>query len=368
MQVNWSFKRMITSSALALLVTSSAYAIPRGPCEEAPKTVCCEEPKPGPFAFSYPKDMNLACPSDFYFRADMLAMQPKQDGLEYAVLNQNDSNNLNAGIVQGFSTQQHDWDWGFGFRLGMGFYLNHDAWTVDTQWTWFRISEDVSSAAQHDGNFVPQWLVGDDIIPSRGNAHSSARWQMKMNVFDLTIGKPYHVSRYLVLNPFFGLRGAWIDQDFSARYGGLFTSPSSVNGSQMDAENDWWGVGTRMGVNTEWNLGGGWQLLANMNASMLYGKVDVKQSAPLGSDTYSIRHEFYRDSPNMELQVGAAWGSYFNDMKHYVKVQAMWEFHQWWDQNWMRKLYSGSPSWVNDTVSRGDLSMSGASVRVSFEF
>ena len=45
---------------LGFILAFSAYAIPKDPCE--PKDTCCEEPAPGPYAFSYPKDLGLVCP------------------------------------------------------------------------------------------------------------------------------------------------------------------------------------------------------------------------------------------------------------------------------------------------------------------
>ena len=69
---------------LALLFASISFAIPKGPCDK--KEVCCVEPDPGPFAFYYPKDMNLSCPKGFYVKGEFLLMQVKEEGLEYALI------------------------------------------------------------------------------------------------------------------------------------------------------------------------------------------------------------------------------------------------------------------------------------------
>ena len=77
---------------LTLLLTSISFAIPKGPCNKKEK-VCWEEPTPGPFAFSYPKDMNLSCPQDFYVKGEFLLMQVKEEGLDkyFALLQQTSS-------------------------------------------------------------------------------------------------------------------------------------------------------------------------------------------------------------------------------------------------------------------------------------
>src|ERR1700690_570923 len=72
MHLKWNnaFNRVLASSVAALMATTSLHAIPRDPCEPPAPPVCCEEPKPGPFAFAYPFDMNLNCPKDFYVHVD----------------------------------------------------------------------------------------------------------------------------------------------------------------------------------------------------------------------------------------------------------------------------------------------------------
>ena len=367
MPINWSWKQALSSSALALLATTCVYAIPKGPCEPKSKNVCCEEPKPGPFAFSYPKDMNLACPSDFYFYGDFLVMQPMEDGLEFGVRDTNGngsgSTELIGGTVLSFSSEDKEYDWDFGARIGLGFYLNHDAWTVDFQWLWYKTNQDISASTAITGVIIPQWIQGNTTAPATGDSRASERWEMKMNVFDIAIGKPFHVSRHLVFEPHFGLRAAWIDQNYLARYGGNYAT-------EMSGKNDFWGLGSRIGFKSNWHLGSGIEMIANSSTSLLYSNFDVKQSLPLGTNSWSLNHDFYRNSSNLEMQLGVAWGMHFNDMQNHIKLQALWEFHNWYEQNQLRKMIVdiNPGQYVNDTISRGDLSLSGLSFKVLFDF
>ncbi len=376
MQVNWTFTKSLAFSALTLLLTlTNAYAGPmskKDPCERP--EVCCEEPRPGTYGYNLPKDLGLACPSDFYFHADYLFMQPKMDGLEYAITNTqgNLSTQTDAGFpvaggnVLGFSTDNHDWKWGSGLRVGIGFYLNHDAWTINFDWLWFEKSSEVSSSIVNSGNLIALWMTpAATTVPDLTNQTASARWHLSMNIADLSISKPYHVGPFLILNPFFGIRGAWFDQHYIARYGGLW---NGQNGVKMIADNDFWGVGPRAGMNTEWMFHGGWELLANLAFSGLFSKFDVSQELALGSLSYQLDHKFFRSCVNMDLQVGVGWGTYFNQHKNHIALQLMYEFQQWWDQNWMRRFWDADTVTSNDTVSRGDLSLNGLSVKLLFDF
>ncbi len=366
MQIKRSFKKALTTTGLALLLSNTAYAIPKGPCDPKPsKDVCCEDPKPGPFAFSFPKDMSLSCPMDFYFRGDFLAMQPQEDGLDYAITDSTPgSAPINTGNVHGYSTSHRSWSWDFGFRLGIGCYMNHDAWNTEMNWFWFKLSEENSVHTETGSGLIPLWKITQSGVPAANHDRASSRWHFSMNVFDILMGKPYHVSRHMILNPHFGLRAAWIDQDYIARYSGSFGGDLDT---KTTAKNDFWGVGLRSGIRSEWLMGANFRLLANLSFSSLFGKFDITQHAP-GTNGYDYIDDFYRNVMNMEMQAGVAWGIFFNNNRHYFSMQAMYEFHHWFDQNWMRITQGGSPTFISDVVSRGDLSLNGVSIRLQFDF
>jgi len=166
-------------------------------------------------------DMNLSCPRDFYVHIDGLAFQAKQDGMDFVIRDDNGlaTSTIVNGKVAGFSDDHADWDYNFGARFGLGFYLNHDAWNIDFNWTWLNINDykHVNSTTA-GGVLIPMWLVGADTPTAEFGSRSSASWDASLNTLDARLAKPYHVSRYLILNPHFGIRAAWIDQHFSVDY------------------------------------------------------------------------------------------------------------------------------------------------------
>src|SRR5690606_18694606 len=117
--------------------------------------------------------------------------------------------------------------------------------------------------------------------------------------------------RYLILNPHFGLRAGWIDQHFSAHYGGTYGA--STAGTVHHGDNDFWGFGARAGLKTDWIIGKGWNLFGNIAAAMLYGKFQIDQNITSGADSgFELDDDFYQNVPNMEIQLGIAWNKYFN--------------------------------------------------------
>ena len=157
MNLSNSLNRILVGAAAAVVATS-AYALPKGPCEK-PVDVCCDEPKPGPFAFSYPKDVNLACPADFYVNAAFLIFQAKEDGMDFGVRDSDGTGlPISQGDVLGFSHDNDDWDYNPGVRVGLGFYLHHDAWTIDFDWTWLNITNYQDFGSANAGIILPIWL------------------------------------------------------------------------------------------------------------------------------------------------------------------------------------------------------------------
>lgn len=392
MHLNWnkSFSGVLASSVAMLLMATGLNAIPRDPCEPPPPPVCCEEPKPGPFAFAYPFDMDLNCPRDFYFRIDGLAFQAKEDGLEWGIEDSSTpaiTTPITNGEVRGFSSDSHDWHYNPGARVGVGFYLDHDAWNIDFAWTWVNITNHRhGNASTSLGSVLPLWALGIGTPPFVGHNFTTAgKWDVHYDMIDVRLGKPHYVSRYLVMNPHFGFRGGWIDQHFSVHYGGNAAQGPTFS-TVFHSDNKFWGVGARAGLDSDWILGKGWCLFGNMAASMLFGQFEIDQNYSLPGATvpgYDIDYDFYQNVPNFELALGIGWGKYFNKKRNHVSLRAAYEFHQWWNQLHLRQFLSsgegltegtnGSATGVQYTgiytnvASHGDFTMNGFSLRLQFD-
>jgi len=405
MHLKWNnaFNRVLASSVVAMMATTSLNAIPRGPCEPPPPQVCCDEPKPGPFAFAYPMDMNITCPRDFYVHGDFIAFQAKQDGMQWAMQNGTGPTSTNAGTpltngqVEGFSNRNNDWAYNFGARFGMGFYLDHDAWNVDFNWTWLNITDYKRQNATTGGSvLIPLYLLGGDTDSNFIGQRSSASWRAQLNTLDARLGKPFHVSRYLVVNPHFGIRAAWIDQHFGVDYSGFVGSTlvpnaggtASIAGNNRIVshnDNDFWGFGARAGIDTDWIIGKGWCLFGNLASSVLFGKFEIEQQLTTpatnflfhGSNIgYNIEDHHYMNVPNCEIALGLGWGQYFNKSKYHIGLKAGYEFHVWFDQLNLRRFWGvggqggnagQGASYPNDVVSRGNLTLNGFTFNVKLD-
>ncbi len=234
-------------------------------------------------------------------------------------------------------------DWDPGWRLGIGWNSDYDRWDLFVNWTWYQnhakstnIRSDIPLGLSKDG-YYPQWPVADftNFGPYR-IAYGS--WKMFFNAIDLELGRAYFATPSLSFRPLFSLRTAWINQKFISNFSGplQLTTPLQQG---FFAKNNWWGIGPRLGVESDWQIGLGIYLLGKASASLLYGKTSVwttSDSLDLGSSEFALDRRFvdafYALVPNLQLFVGLGWKRFLDCGKVALSVDAGWEANCWWNQ------------------------------------
>jgi hypothetical protein len=218
-----NFSKIFFATLFVITASFISAGMTKGPC--APKDTCCEAYPNDTNAFLYPKDMGLACKNKYFFHADFIAMQSQQEGMEYAITN-NDSpatdQQILGGDFIGFSDDHnHSWGWDAGFKIGFGGYSIHDSWLFDAEWTWLHIHQKSSinlPAGSNNEWLIPLWLAPNMYPIVSGAKTNSADWQAIYSTADFRIANPVHYSRFLVAVPNIGLRFAYIEQDYILRY------------------------------------------------------------------------------------------------------------------------------------------------------
>ncbi len=367
---------------LLLALTIHGYSVTKGPCEKQ-YDVCCEEPKDA-YAFSYAKDLNMPCTNKFYAFADFLYLRGSEEGLDYAITNRNTGEfatnylPLLGGEMHGFSTDSHNWDWHPGLRVGFGSYLNNNLWNIEFKWTWLKVKNDASTSYNTppaQGTLIAMWTSPD--YSAYKTTEASARWTADINIIDLNLANPFHVNRHFVFNPTYGMKVAFIEQTYIARYGNA-SSPEDQEevGTQSErakftAHNDYWGVGISGGLSSEWYLTSRVYFFGYINLALLYGNFDVWQRfnpSALGSQNEQ-RNNYYTILPNFEQAVGFCWSHVINKTLFSMKIS--YEFSKWFKQNQLRryigKAYTTLAAPV-DKVHGRNLALNGLSLRCSFDF
>ncbi|MBI3237084.1 MAG: hypothetical protein HYZ48_05245 [Chlamydiales bacterium] len=326
----------------------------------------------------------------FTLSAAFLYLQATTDNLLYA-----ESITLvpPSGSKPGYADaeeRQLDFEWAPGVQVNLGYiFPQRQQWEVFLSWNYLH------SKAHDSADVAPLNLNGSFIKPymysyiTGGDAEkASADWKLKFNTLDLTFARQFFVGKYLALKPMLGLRGAFIDQHFHAKYaafqvGGTLGAPLLFPfDSFFKNHTDFSGGGVRLGADLQWFMSSQWSILGGFSGSLLYGHFKVRQKisgAILITDSIliptpvKIRDSQNRISPNLEGKFGIQWQTFFNQDRFKVSLGAFYTLIYWFNQN---KILNASTSFSFNPIAphatinpqAGNLQMQGGTFELRFEF
>lgn len=291
-----------------------------------------------------PKKMGGVAP---FFFADLIYWKVWQGGMAFA----------NTGFLPPVErlgkTFEPDFQGEVGFRVGVGVSLAHDEWDLSLQYTW--IHSHVGDRVTRDPALEPLqmlWPFGGNFSPIH-EAH--ADWDFRMHVLDLEWGRPVCISRFLMLLPFFGLKGFWSDQEYRIKY----FAPEGVDHLHLDQDN--WGIGIRIGLKTSWYFAEHWSFYGDLALASAWTHFDEKRKDQVNDEAMiHAKFDHYGMTPILELGTGLRWEMGFHEGDYHVAVQVGWEEQVWGDYNRLLQ--------VNETDSLGNLDFQGLTARLRFDF
>jgi hypothetical protein len=242
-----------------------------------------------------------------------------------------------------------------GFKVGLGYNSNFDDWTAYLEYTWLHQTDHSSfSANSNDGDNDADDTT-DHVFLLAGAPYNiasdllSTKWRLDLDVLDFTLSRAYYVGKRVIVEPFGGLRAAWIRQHLHV---GLSSSSPTTAWAQnplvtdelsASAKCNSWGLGARLGMHSEWLLGMGFRFDAKASASLLFTRYSNLSSSSVGdisSTSLSYRSHYDVMRANAEMGLGLGWGSYFgSDDGYHFDLVATYDFNIWWSQNMLRGLF-----------------------------
>ncbi len=227
---------------------------------------------------------------------------------------------------------------------------------------------------------------------------ATADWRLRLNLLDGDIGREFYVSRFLTMRPFFGVRGAWVNQKYTVKYESLinesFEGPvqwllEQAAGTPLTAEfcgclqsqtkfrHDFQGVGPRFGFNTEWTLASGLSLYANAGLNLIWGQYDLRADSDIwlcgensglfvdsGACCPSINscgkidwnEKFNTGKGITDLALGLQWEKLFANDRAGIMISIGWEQHLFINQNQLSNLFQQqSPNTLFPTVANNQV-------------
>ncbi len=158
-------------------------------------------------------------------------------------------------------------------------------------------------------------------------------------MFDWELGQNYWISKGLLLRPFLGIKGGWINQSIHGEYFDLtISSVLTSNSGSERLKNNFWGIGPLGGLNSKWrvfNFGSiFFDFFGDVSMATMWGtwiNTDVYKNSI--SKTYSVNMDnsnlgalMFKGFMGIELNVN------FNTDKSHFATKLGYEMQIWLNQ------------------------------------
>lgn len=287
---------------------------------------------------------------NFIITAEGLYWVASEDGLYYA---QSGASSGDTFSFNGHLERIHP-RWQPGLRLGFGGNVPYDDWVTSLTWTYYRAHQ----TDRTRGSLLLLWAE-----PNLMASYAAAEWTLDYNLLDFELGRPFLAGAHFSVYPFFGIRGAWLDQDFHVKSAATVNAPLTT---RIKLENDFSGAGIRTGVNIRYTLEGNWSFFGLASGSLLYGDFDLgfrEKGNPDLVDKDSQNHGL----PSVQIAGGARWDAFFAQGRYHLALYAAWEQNYWFNFNKMDHFQGSTNSGVL-SKNNGALSLQGGTFGLQFYF
>jgi len=368
MMLKTELKTVLATLGICLIpfVVQADQSMSSSQMKQAPAYVSGEPVKTGQLPAGYNASAAYQANNgwDLFVTGDYLYWLWSQDSLKVADV-------LPTTEALGTSESSVFFDPGYksGFQVGLGFNMpGMDNWNLYSEYTWYRNTN--TRSVTNDGSHVFTAVTPLDGTTYYYDGTLSGKAKMHFDALDLLLKRPFYFGRKLTANFGSGLTALWITQKFSTTVSGVrsTTDPetaSVVSDSSFSQKQTSWGIGPKFSFESNWILGWGFEIMANLSTSVLYTKYEVNGSASgtAGGTPFSVSvnalNGFGTLRPITEAFIGMGWGIGFCDDEFRIALSAGYDFNVYWDYN-MRNF-------ARDNTA-GNMYLQGLNVGARFDF
>lgn len=300
---------------------------------------------------NYPSNFQVENGCNLFVSGEYLFWTANEDGLYFAQTGfQNSTLDIppNGEISFKGRLKKIDPDWENGVRVGLGLNFPKEGYDVIAYWTWFAMNSHESA----HGSLLPLW-AGPDFTPPVSASEAGAHFNLDLNVVDLEWGRSAWFGGHFSLRPFFGLRGALIDQALKTHFQ-YETTPAVT--SHLHSNADFHGGGLRAGADVRFALPCGFAVYGVSSGSLLYGRL---------SENFRVKEEeiviarskdhFWKGISSLQLGLGFGWDAHFAKDRLHIEFHVGWESNIWFSVNamnhFLNQLSTGSYFKENGNLS-----------------
>ena len=304
---------------------------------------------------------------DVFISADYIYWAWEQDSLQLGSFIPNTVATPNlAGSIGNIEDVFQDPGYASGFQVGLGVSMpGMDDWNLYAEYTWYK-NTDTSSVSTGSRVFRLSEVVHRDnpvLETLKGTVSSTVK--MKFDALDVLLKRPFYFGKKLTANFGAGLSALWITQTFDHAMTGLAGPVLNVPINRVNNTTQTsWALGPKLGLETNWMLGFGLQIMANLSTSVLYARYNLNNegSATISGVSTSFSGETLHNvgtlRPITEAFLGLGWNRGFCDDSFRFALSAGYDFNVYWDYN-MQGSVGANP---------GNMYLQGLNIQARFDF
>lgn len=224
-------------------------------------------------------------------------------------------------------------DWDVGIRTGFSYCFERDRWDTEFSYTWFRTSGKDSSTKLNSTSVVSSALLGEWL--TFGNIMDAGRidWRILLNAIDWEIGRNCTPGKGLMFRPHFGIKGGWIFQTIHSDW----VKTSQITSTE-NIKNDFWGLGPKGGVNSQWELRAlkknySFHLFSDASFALLGGCWTFKDVQKTSMNSSIVSNNFTTWAGTFVFQglMGLGWDVKLKNQTN-LGIRVGYELQYWFDQ------------------------------------
>lgn len=326
--------------------------------QQQPAYVSGESIKTGDLPAAYNASASYQCVDgwDVFITADYIYWNWQQESMQMGVLDPEDQG-AHEAVFQypGYAS---------GFQVGLGFNMpGMDNWNLYSEYTWYKNSntKSVSSTAAVPLNVLN--LHGRTKTYVVGTTTSEV--EMQFDALDFLVRRPFYFGKKLTANVSLGLKALWITQNFNRTLVGseLLNDELEALNSSSAVKQTTWGLGPKIGIETNWILGCGFQIMGNLSTSVLSTSYNVTGTLETldGSDSFNCLHNYGVLRPVTEAFLGLGWNTGFCDNSYRLALSVGYDFDVYWSYNLIDYA-------VENRKNVGDMYLQGLNIGARFDF
>ncbi|HEY2811534.1 MAG TPA: Lpg1974 family pore-forming outer membrane protein [Rhabdochlamydiaceae bacterium] len=249
-----------------------------------------------------------------YVEGDVLYWKASEQGLSYAVKTGDGDFSVKTRL------KEPDFEWDFGFKLGLGYRFARDNWDILLRLTHFNTHADSLPHASKDSVLYPIWIAPQERTPAVADA-IKMHWRLHLAFIDSLFGKQFSPYPRLCIYPQIGLKFAMARQKFHLEYSGEMQE-------SVRMKNKFQGIGPCGSLGIRWPFLSHFSLAALGELSVLWGRFYIHEDesrVPANVRVAGVRDAFLRFVPIAEGSLALIWQKLWQKSQRSLALHVAWD-------------------------------------------